>query len=769
MSLSPWILSPLVWFFLPGFALMPRRRNGALRLLPVVGLSFVITSALSLSLVFLGLFDARLVTGLLLLFLPVAVVLWKRGPAAPGGNGLRLAARVPSALMFVIAMCILPQFARTVIERQPFQGACDAGVYLAAAERLDGAGRFDWEPGELLPAQPTERELSIRTTPYHYPWRETWPGIVLVGDRIAPQFFPLYPAWISLFHSAFADHPFFHLNLWSLAFAVLFLLWLSRSLVPWRAAWTAGLVILLNPGIIHFWDYPLAELFLAFIVIGMLAFLQFGLRYRIRSFLVLAACFLAAGLATKYMAWFLLAPLAMLWVLSDRKGFLARHFFGIPLLLAGIVPALCLALWNHPHFLNHFLPRERLAQAAAFGLGLLAAWALSRMECVRRWAPPAVGVLFTAAIAAFLFILPRAVESGEENVLPELAWYTGWGWLVLAFIGAWVLLMRKGKEAGPVMICFLLMLGVALAGTADNPLHPFAFRRHIPVLVPLIALMSAVALHWLRHLGRVALTAIVLLSAVPPMVFGYAMMASREGKGFLPLLNGIANELPGGPVYGLDDAGWLSSQLQLLAKKPVYPLHLETAGSLADYQAHAASGERIRVLTGQALPYRKLGEWSGAIEHLRPERNRRPSVRETRPARLFLYDIGMEGTLAGDRLDVGGDDFGRVAGFWGPERDGERAFRWSGPWCHFILRTGHRLVITMNAAGHAEDPVPFRVYVGEELIAEGFAAKQWREYAIDLPVRLRGRPAAYSLVTHTFQPFPDTRALGLMISTIQGE
>lgn len=765
MHLSLWILSPLVWFFLPGYALTPDRPVTGLRLLPMIGLSFLLTCALSLTLTFFGAFNARLITMLLLLFLPFAAYRYWRLIKTCRKNWILVGYKIHAVLILIFAMCLMTVVARSLSERQPEKGACDSGVYLVASSHLTRSGSFDWNMDALLPADPSARNLSLRTTPYQFPWQETWPGIVKVREKFAPQFFPLYPIWLSLFRSALGGHSYYYLNMWSLFLSLVFLVFLCRSYFSLHFAWPPMVVLILNPGLIYFWDYPLAEIFLSFIFTAMLVFLVYGLRYRIWSFLVISACFLSAGMATKYMAWFLLAPLALVWILSDKKAFLAKYF-GLPLMLAAVFPVLCLALWNYPHFLNHFLPRERLVQATAFGLGLIFLWVLSRIAKVRRHAPWIVGVLFTLAVMGFLMILPHASERGEENVLPELAWYTGWGWLALAFIGCWGLLFRKGKDAKTVLVFFLLMLGVAFAGTADNPLHPFAFRRHIPVLLPLLALLSTVALHWLRRLGWIVLSGVVLLCAVPPIVTGAGLMTAPEGRGFLPLLNRVVKELPEGPVFGLDDADWLASQAQLLAQKAVYPMHMESAVGLEVYQAFAGGGGSVKVLTGQLLPYDRIRDWTGAIEQLRPERNLRPSVIETDPVKLFLYTVPLERTRAADRIVVGGDDFGRVAGFWLPEQDKEHPFRWSRQWCHFVLKAGDRVSLTMNSAGHPENPVPFRLYVGNELIAEDYATPGWKDYTVVLPPHNRHRISTFSLVTHTFQPLPDTRDLGLMVSKI---
>jgi hypothetical protein len=107
-----------------------------------------------------------------------------------------------------------------------------------------------------------------------------------------------------------------------------------------------------------------------------------------------------------------------------------------------------------------------------------------------------------------------------------------------------------------------------------------------------------------------------------------------------------------------------------------------------------------------------------------------------------------------------------VAGFWGPERDVERPYRWTRQWSHFILQARDRLVLTMSASGHSESPVPFRLYIGGALAGEGFAGPGWGEYSFDLPPGFRHRMVACSLVTHTFQPLPDTRDLGLMLSSV---
>jgi hypothetical protein len=752
-----WALAPLAWFVLPGYALLPAKLNRVLRLPFVLGASFLVTSALGMVLLFPGQFNAGGLTLLLgCLFLSVALSRRKR-PSVPLGPY-----RVPLLLMLLAA----PLF---FWRGEPFQGACDAGVYVASAYHLNATGDYaiheDW--GETVPP------LALRETPYQYPWMESWPGIVRVPrglggsdpGRFAPQFFPLYPLWLALFTAAFGVPGIPLANFAFLFCGMVFLGSVVRLLLLPRFRPLPVLCFALNPGVLYFLRYPSAEIFLFAVLMGFLSAYLIGIRFRAANGLAAAAAFAAAAFLTKYMAYFLLAPLAVHWAVSQERGTLFRRFF-LPLAGFSVMPLFSIVLHNYPHFLNHFGVPERLRLAAALlGMTLLLG-PLSRLRAAIRWARPALLALVLVLSFAYLVVLPQAEERGEENVLREVAWYAGWPGLLLGLGGFAVGLFTPRAALRVPLLFFLLFFLVSLAGTGDNPLHPFAFRRFVPLFLPLLGVLSALVLEWGRRLGRTATAVAAAAVLLPPVAMNLPLIGAREGRGFLALYGQIAGASVGGGGVVLDDAQWMGAQLDLVARRDWRPFHIENAGHLEQVQRLALDGSTLRILTSESLPFPRLARWSGAIERLRPERNRRPSVIETEPVCLYLYEFPLAAVRAGERIEVGGDDFGRVAGFWGPEMDGDRPYRWTRPWSHFILHARERLVLTMSASGHAENPVPFRIYIGGALAGEGFAASGWGEYAFDLPAGCRHRMVACSLVSHTFQPLPDTRDLGLMISSV---
>jgi hypothetical protein len=768
-------LAPLVWLLLPGYALLPSRLNRRLQLPFVLGVSFLATSALGLGLLFLGWFKPWLLTVILLGFIPVGAL---RG----GFRRIHLRSWLP-------LLAFIPIVAGAMLwHGEPYQGACDAGVYVASAFHLKDAGRYDWPAEELLPSDPAARNLSIRTTPYQFPWKEIWPGIILLGKRAVPQFFPLYPAWMALFIAAFGLSGILLTNAVFFLLALLMLSLLGRLFLPARFAWIAPLMIALNPGVFYFLRYPSAEIFLAFILTGFAAFLVYGLALRSELLLELAAGFLAAGLAAKYMAWFLLAPLAVIWVLDGNKRWFLK-WFGLPFILAGLFPAACLLAYNYPHWMNHFLPNERLMEGGAFLCVLAVLGLASRLAWIRRRTAGMVGIAFAVVVLAFLFVLPHAVERGEENVMPELIWYTGWGWFILGMIGFGVALFKEKRGAGPMIIIFLLMLLASLAGTSDNPLHPFAFRRHIPVLLPMMGLFAALAVHWLRHIGKTALIVGMLLCILPPLWSGRNLIRVREGRGFPSLKYAISEPLldetiycinspPGSPWpkailqetsphFCAEDLFYIASQSALWDGAPIFPLHLDTEEALLNFQHYAQQKGPLILLSKDQLSR----SCSGIVPHaetesLQPERNRLPNRIVMANTSIYSCTISLESVRAEEYVAVGGEDFGRIAGFWGPEKDGERPFRWTKDWCHFILQTRDKLVLSMDSSGNPENPVPFRIYAGKEMIVEDAAPPGWRDYTYPVPQKYRARMVAFSLVTHTFQPYPDTRNLGLKISAI---
>ncbi|MEJ5166697.1 MAG: hypothetical protein WHV67_06685, partial [Thermoanaerobaculia bacterium] len=309
-----------------------------------------------------------------------------------------------------------------------------------------------------------------------------------------------------------------------------------------------------------------------------------------------------------------------------------------------------------------------------------------------------------------------------------------------------------------------LFLILIIFGTGDNPLHPFSFRRYIPLFLPLTLFYFSFLLKDLK-IKKTFSIIILIFSMVFPLYKGKNLIFSREGKGFLNLyFEGISKEFPSKTLC-TSDSYFLSSQLNLVGKKKVYPLNIEDPEVFLNFQDFMKKNEKFYLFSSFHYNFPVLFEIKGDIEHLEQERNKIPSRFIKIKPEFYLYEVVLKDYKESE-IKIGENDFGRISGFWDLEFDGEKYFKWTKREAQFYLKLKNKLFLMIDRGGNPENPVPFRVYIEDKLIFEGFAEAGWKQYSFDIPEEIKRKKPLLKFVTHTFQPLPDTRELGLKISEI---
>ncbi len=260
-------------------------------------------------------------------------------------------------------------------------------------------------------------------------------------------------------------------------------------------------------------------------------------------------------------------------------------------------------------------------------------------------------------------------RSYAESSVTWLSWYLGPVAVVLGVLGLAVLLARAVRRGDTTLVPFFLALGltglVYLVNPSITPDQLWAMRRYVPIVLPGLALASAVlivpALVWVAGRTRagavVAGVAVLAALFVPVYQVSQPLLGVREGVGQLNEVEAVCTALP-------DDAAVLV--LGSLASR--YPMTVRTfcdvpavwttskgAGTPAELAAMAGrlrskgyqlyvvgAGDVVSQVTTTTKPVPLVEIQTRAIEQTlsRPPRSARTAGRG-----MFIGRVGGQGTV----------------------------------------------------------------------------------------------------------------------------
>lgn len=200
------------------------------------------------------------------------------------------------------------------------------------------------------------------------------------------------------------------------------------------------------------------------------------------------------------------------------------------------------------------------------------------------------------------------VPDVEPYNLLRLGWYLTPLGLVLAVIGAWLVLRRPvGPSVGLLMGIGLFFSVLFIANTRNNPHHIYVMRRYVPAVVPFLVTMMSVSLDALYRKGRPLRVAGVGLTAIlAAWLLGSAWLQviHIEYDGLIGQLDALVGDLGPQPAVILfnDDVAvgsgaFLGTPLNYLYGYSVFDLQEENV----DAEALAEQVERWRVEGSRVL------------------------------------------------------------------------------------------------------------------------------------------------------------------------
>lgn len=755
------ILAPILLLG-PGYALLPTRLPERLRFPWLVFVSVAVSSATGVLLTLASCFD---IWWLIALGWTSCVVRLLAGPRPE--IGLRHHWR-PLLLTALLGAFVLGTGGEAI------DANGDSGVYAIAAVHIAESGGWSWPRNEVIP-EGVPDELAISTPQLVRPWQEVAPGFIVRGERVSPQFLPLYPVWGAVFSTWFGLRGLLAVNIVGALLLLLAMEMLARLFVEpgWR--WLVSAAVLLNPIFLVFLKYPTAEVFLAGILSGLVYSLVLFLRAPSPGRAWIPAALLALALLTKFFAVAVagVVGLALLWLSRLRLPTAAP--FGV-LAVSSLGVGFCM---SGPHLVNHLGQLTLLTGAKLAGVGCLLL-ALARFSWQSRWTKTVVvaaGFLYGLMVCGFWV-------SGRPAYLSDLALLEGRWVVALSTLGVVVFLFRRrGAGATFPAILFMLVNLYLFLGSGDSPFYPFAARRFLPLTVPLGALFLVLGVRFVAAV--VSKASVVAGSALGARVIGVvgiglvlagplaaqrSAVAVPHGRGFVDTLNRIREVVPEDRlVLALDRAWRYAPFLLLLDQKPVFCVDVGDPSAMLQAARFLDAHATALVFSAPALsPTQTLA----TVEEQRVgiATRRRPPLIAGKPrgARFVLF----EPSRASDGLDVGVGDELWVRGAYRAEMRHGRSFRWTGRTVWLAVPPARKIRFVWSKSAHPEGRLPVHITcrgetIGRARIAErGWVKSRW----FALP------PSAERLLvelhTHTFQPSAvhgteDERNLGLKLDRVE--
>ncbi len=327
----------------------------------------------------------------------------------------------------------------------------------------------------------------------------------------------------------------------------------------------------------------------------------------------------------------------------------------------------------------------------------------------------------------------------REESLRNLAVYAGWPILLLAIAGAAVAALRMLRPI-PFAERAALMTGLAFCALyvwapLISPDHPWAIRRFVPVALPAIVMLAALALRALvrRRAGRAAAAGVLMIGAAceAAAAAGTPMLTLRDNRGAGALIAAIDASMPNALVVADMPAANAGIVLSVARQRRVLVADLQAPAARVAvaqwFSDKAGEGKPAWMLHGPELSTAGLlatpvGQW--AFERRTLMRTTRPPARTivVEPVRLVLSRV------AGLNPEIAFEGFGAKP-TWGIPDEGFHA-------SEVTAVGGLRMT---NGAASVAIPVPLL----RDATGLRFDWFSWapRGESRETQVRLDGRPA----------------------------
>jgi len=521
-------------------------------------------------------------------------------------------------------------------------GGWDPGTYVNEGASLVHEGGWERPPERFLQFLDEDtRELFTRD---RYGFLELMPVVPLERDgpnRLSskPFFFPLYPAMLASAHSTASGHPSgglalsAHINL-PLAVITVFLFGMALARFDWRLGAFGAVLLAIQPLLLYHANFPTSEILHLFLMVCILYWLIGRLRVSADATTAKNDPHAIAPRWTSHL------PLALLFFLGplNRLDFL---LFGSVLLVA-----LTLADSIDRKASRHgLLELVMLAVAMALGTALSVFVAEAAVQRLGKDVPMLIigGILLSAGA----FVLRLVAAPVREKVLPRawhllsahlhwiiatvvllgiaavwiiqapktdqpliwqckgMWWYLTWPSVLLAALGFLALEWRRLPRAFGAWV--LAVAAMALLVLVFGKIHqtwPWAARRYVPTILPLLAALGAWGVFRTKWLGLVLLAVACVLNA-PRLMMAWQVMNDDTRLG--AQLTAVADQLQPNDLVVADHFVW-AAPLRFLNN-----VHVVNGERFDDTRKFPAQREALASWPGRVLWLTSTGQGMSAF------------------------------------------------------------------------------------------------------------------------------------------------------------
>jgi len=603
-------------------------RQGPLRAAAkAFALSIPICLAVTIGLSALGLYRVPLELGLLLA-IGIAGIVRTRPRWRAFVPGL-----VALNLLLLLVLFMPPRM-------QWIAGGWDPGTYVNEGASLVHEGGWQRPPERFLQFLDDDtRELFTRD---RYGFLELMPVVPLERDgpralSSKPFFFPLYPAMLASAHSAASGHPAgglalsAHINL-PLAAITVFLFGMALARFDWRLGAFGAVLLAIQPLLLYHANFPTSEVLHLFLMVCILFWLS-GTRFAQTGQSEQAE-------AVEPVSWTAHLPLALLFFLGplNRLDFL---LFGSVLLVALTLADSADREASRRGLFEFFL------LAGAMLLGAVVSVYVAE-AAVQRLGKDVPLLIFGGALLSFGALVLRLIAAAvREQFLPRfwdwlaahlhwgiaavvllgvaavwhvqapktdqpliwqckgMWWYLTWPSVVLAVLGFFALEWRRLPRAfGAWMLAVAAMALLVLVFGKIHQTWPWAARRYVPTLLPLLAGLGAWGVLRTKWVGLALLAAACVLNA-PRLVKAWQVMDDDTRLG--AQLAAVAEQLEPNDLVVADHFVW-AAPLRFLNN-----VHVVNGERFDDTRKFSAQREALASWPGRVLWLSSTGQGLGAF------------------------------------------------------------------------------------------------------------------------------------------------------------
>ncbi len=527
-------------------------------------ISMTFASVSGLVLAYLGAFSVSRVAGLSLLFSLILFPMLLRNRSGPVFGRARRGDLISLLVLLGLGAAL---FSRPV----PYVfGGWDPGVYANTAAHLAREGTIF--PIDRLAENLEPEEIRSLAWRHSRSYREKYPGFrysSLKTGRLIPEFYHLFPVWMSVFYSWAGIKGLFCFTPLAGLAALAAVFFAVRELWGSRAALAGGILLVFN--VVQIWQarFPTAEMFSQFLLFAGAAAVFKYLKREQAFWALTAAAAWGLYILTRISSILIWLPVAIFfycrWWKKLRKPDL---FFLVPLFLFTLVSFLPQIFGDWRYFANS-LANLRLGGsilklgpalaaggiAAAVGLRLLPS--RPRRRIVRELGRPFARRLLAAAVALAgvygYFLRPFIGNpTADKTNLVEIGWLLGPLLLAAAFLGIILFLLKERSPSA--WLFFLVIAAPAVVFIWRQMIHYYymwAARRFADAVIPGLIVFAVYGLRRTARTGRkgrwLARAVFALLLAVS--VYRSApLFFHREYRGAAAFMRELAGELAGAGV-----------------------------------------------------------------------------------------------------------------------------------------------------------------------------------------------------------------------------